>query len=259
MFADAHRENHLNTKISPAAVERTLSKFWNFLPPASREYWESNVPKISSNTHTPVNLSAPNLILGSTLSLEPIVQIMQVQALNLVKSSLPCGEPGTQWRLKLVNTIQGRPYQTWMTLHQNNDSFSPQSVFDTKYLQESSSPSANGHPTSVTGGNNIMGHEYGGTPEPKDEDETPEPDLPIAGLTKTRLQKIIEDSSPKVLEEEAKKSYDVLTVLKTRFKTLQAQGVDTPTIFGGVSNTGAGKSSVINAMLDGERLVPINC
>ena len=40
---------------------------------------------------------------------------------------------------------------------------------------------------------------------------------------------------------------------------LRDQSTDTPTIIGVVGNTGAGKSSVINAILDEERLVPTNC
>lgn len=48
----------------------------------------------------------------------------------------------------------------------------------------------------------------------------------------------------------------LLTVIR---ENLQKQAARTKTIIGVVGNTGAGKSSVINAMLDEERLVPTNC
>jgi predicted GTPase len=44
-----------------------------------------------------------------------------------------------------------------------------------------------------------------------------------------------------------------------QIEALQKHKVDTPTIIGVVGNTGAGKSSVVNAMLEEERLVPTNC
>lgn len=42
-------------------------------------------------------------------------------------------------------------------------------------------------------------------------------------------------------------------------ENLQKQATKTKTIIGVVGNTGAGKSSVINALLDEERIIPTNC
>ncbi|KAB8298086.1 hypothetical protein EYC80_001848 [Monilinia laxa] len=244
MFAESHRENYLNTKTSPAAVERNLKKSWSILTPATlllrpiQFFWfnsfaETNRANYANSTATPAEVESSLRRTWDTMAAGTREYYSKKAASNLD------------------------------ALAPNNDSLSPHSVVDTKSLQESSSPSANGHSTSVTGGNNMMGFGDDGSPVPKDEDETPEPGLPIARLTKTRLSEIIEDSSPEVLEKEAKKSYDFLTIQSTGFiksaKTLQAQGIDTPTIIGVVGNTGAGKSSVINAMLDEERLVPTNC
>ncbi|CZT47980.1 uncharacterized protein RSE6_08614 [Rhynchosporium secalis] len=91
-----------------------------------------------------------------------------------------------------------------------------------------------------------------------------------------RVQKIITGGSPEELEAEVKVWQEFLARLRkpldgfvsqtkyaqhwvTQIVQLQKQNVDTPTIIGVVGNTGAGKSSVINAMLEEERLVPTNC
>lgn len=91
-----------------------------------------------------------------------------------------------------------------------------------------------------------------------------------------RLQKLIQEASPEALEKEVRSSQIFLESLRqplqaksdlsedakhwfTQISNLQRHVVNTPTIIGVVGNTGAGKSSVINAMLDEERLVPTNC
>ncbi|KAL2065059.1 hypothetical protein VTL71DRAFT_4199 [Oculimacula yallundae] len=91
-----------------------------------------------------------------------------------------------------------------------------------------------------------------------------------------RVQKLIAEGSPEELEAEVKISKAFLARLRkplegfvaetkdaehwvTQIEQLQKQNVHTPTIIGVVGNTGAGKSSVINAMLEEERLVPTNC
>lgn len=91
-----------------------------------------------------------------------------------------------------------------------------------------------------------------------------------------RLQKLIGGASPDHLECEVRNNHKFLDTLRQAFEeegtqspdlqhwirqisNLQNHKVDTATIIGVVGNTGAGKSSVINAILDEERLVPTNC
>ncbi|WYZ44801.1 hypothetical protein EsH8_VIII_000117 [Colletotrichum jinshuiense] len=91
------------------------------------------------------------------------------------------------------------------------------------------------------------------------------------------LEQWSSETSPEVLEEGVKIGMDLLESLKVplgltvslqetqastwmkAIESLQARAQPSKTIVGVVGNTGAGKSSVINALLDEERLLPTNC
>lgn len=91
-----------------------------------------------------------------------------------------------------------------------------------------------------------------------------------------RLQKIMAEASLTVFETEVQNSLRALRELKApmtklakhdirgtewtqQIESLQTQPIVQPTVIGVIGNTGAGKSSLINALLDEERLVPTNC
>lgn len=96
--------------------------------------------------------------------------------------------------------------------------------------------------------------------------------------TNKYINEIMNQNEPEKLERGVAKAVDVLKSLKSTFTRHlesssdatswvqaiekledQAEREQARTVIGVVGNTGAGKSSVINALLDEERLVPTNC
>ncbi|KAF1844626.1 uncharacterized protein K460DRAFT_282081 [Cucurbitaria berberidis CBS 394.84] len=105
-------------------------------------------------------------------------------------------------------------------------------------------------------------------PSPLSQDESP--------LTDRHIRTIIDQQNPDILDAGVARSMVVLEKLRQKFLQYALFHVDAQswvlaieklvplaerkrTVVGVVGNTGAGKSSVINAMLDEERLVPTNC
>ncbi|OCK74971.1 hypothetical protein K432DRAFT_409418 [Lepidopterella palustris CBS 459.81] len=95
-------------------------------------------------------------------------------------------------------------------------------------------------------------------------------------LKTEHLQKLMADTTPEKLEAGVQKAKAFLDALRLRLldhvndsedarqwitmvENLQRLDAYKRTVVGVVGNTGAGKSSVINALLDEERLVPTNC
>lgn len=91
-----------------------------------------------------------------------------------------------------------------------------------------------------------------------------------------QLAAMFKDATPQVLESAVDASVKLLDTLRApiaskmenspdaehwiqQIDMIKKLAVKTKTVIGVVGNTGAGKSSVINAMLEEERLVPTNC
>jgi hypothetical protein len=94
--------------------------------------------------------------------------------------------------------------------------------------------------------------------------------------TDWHIEAILNQQDPELLGRAVARSIEVLNELQEKFSRYAASNADaqswkqaneklipqaeqTRTVIGVVGNTGAGKSSVVNAMLDEENLVPTNC
>lgn len=283
------------------------------LTPASREFWEAKAQKSANNTPPSGNASVPNHLLG-------FESFAEIHRGNYTSSSATPGNFCSRFKSSIpayanykVAEIDSSLRKTWDKMPaQTREYYStkdaqksnlpisdygpplPEHAVDTKPLPGSPNLSANSPRASMAEDQTLI--------DPADydlategENGSPEPEPQTVELAKLRHQKLMDDSSPEVLEEEVKKTNDFLNGLKKHLQvpeaqgnqdtshwlqqigkwyqniafsilimfaeTLQAQVVDTPTIIGVVGNTGAGKSSIINiinAMLDEERLVPTN-
>lgn len=110
-------------------------------------------------------------------------------------------------------------------------------------------------------------HDEPFTTSQEEEEELPRRGLPLMELTKStdpvRLEAGVRAGVRMLLElelplKELTGNADAESWLQ-QVESVRALAVKNRTVVGVVGNTGAGKSSVINAMLEEERLVPTNC
>ncbi|KAF9636827.1 hypothetical protein BFW01_g7723 [Lasiodiplodia theobromae] len=129
-------------------------------------------------------------------------------------------------------------------------------------------PSVSPSPSPTLSGSVISQQEDHDHPNPSD-DVDAAPQNPF-------LQQLSSETNPETLEKGVEKAMELVEMLQTSMDSGQARSRDAAqwlqqiadlkkeavrsrTVIGVVGNTGAGKSSVINALLDEERLVPTNC
>jgi len=139
-------------------------------------------------------------------------------------------------------------------------------------------PDQSGHESPRTPDKAVEQHSSSSTyvprvmPNPFGLDELAE-SLPTS--VQTSLQRLLLESLPERLEAAVVKGVTLLSEIQDRLSTLQRDpdaqqwlqqiemardlAESSRAVIGVVGNTGAGKSSVINALLDEERLVPTNC
>lgn len=123
-----------------------------------------------------------------------------------------------------------------------------------------------------------MSDDLGGPADMQDDDyeDEEENDQKPKPATNVQLQQLFEEADMETLEKGIKKGLSFLDKLKgaltsggnsvedvetwvRQIEDIKKQAEYQRTIVGVVGNTGAGKSSVINALLEEERLVPTNC
>lgn len=112
--------------------------------------------------------------------------------------------------------------------------------------------------------------------DPNDESwDTKDDEAEHSASTRMNIPSLFATCTPEQLEKGVEKGVTILDRLRTimtgqqavkdseqwlqTIENVQRQAVRTRTIIGVVGNTGAGKSSIVNALLDEERLLPTNC